>query len=93
MLASGVRGSSPRLDEGELAQAARRAARQRAESSRRQAIIGMFLKLERINGELYPSTGRGATSKVFKAVILVALRSSAGQIVQLERVAMFHCAG
>ncbi|RML40641.1 hypothetical protein ALQ95_102163 [Pseudomonas syringae pv. ribicola] len=52
----------------------------------------MFLKLERINGELYPSTGRGATSKVFKAVILVAL-SSAGQIVQLERVAMFHCAG
>ncbi|RMU00174.1 hypothetical protein ALP36_102346 [Pseudomonas syringae pv. coriandricola] len=53
----------------------------------------MFLKLERISGELYPSTGRGATSKVFKAVILVALRSSAGQIVQLERGAMFRCAG
>jgi hypothetical protein len=38
-LASGVRGSSPRLDEGELAQAANRAARQRAVNSRRQAIM------------------------------------------------------
>ncbi|GFM68796.1 hypothetical protein PSCICM_41640 [Pseudomonas cichorii] len=71
MLASGVRGNSPRLDEGELAQAARRAARQRAENSRRQAIIDVFLILKQVSGELYPSTGRGATSKVSKAVILV----------------------
>ncbi|RMM25824.1 hypothetical protein ALP21_101810 [Pseudomonas savastanoi pv. phaseolicola] len=49
----------------------------------------MFLKLERINGRLYPSAGRGAMSKVFKAVISVALRSSGGQIVQFERCAAF----
>ncbi|RMN34443.1 hypothetical protein ALP72_101705 [Pseudomonas coronafaciens pv. coronafaciens] len=50
----------------------------------------MFLRLERINGELYPSAGRGATSKVFKAMILAALRSSVGQIVQFERDAVLH---
>ncbi len=39
MLACGVRGNSPRLEVGWLAQAASRAARQSAESGRRQAIM------------------------------------------------------
>jgi hypothetical protein len=55
-----VRGSSPRVDEGELAQAANKAARQRAVNRRRQAIMYVILILEQIGVELYPSTGRGA---------------------------------
>ena len=60
MLPCGVRGNSPSVDEGEWAQAARRAARPINERVRKQAIIETFLELVQKRGELYPSPASGA---------------------------------
>ena len=75
MLACGVRGSSPKLDEGELAQAASRPARQRTESGRRQAIIEYVPGTDLEKGAIVPKPCGGRDVALVKRATMRAFRN------------------